>query len=114
MGVDKTIDGGNSWVNQYSFFYHNYDADIYFVNEQKGFAINGYFGSYGYLYYTTNGGLNWNENHDIQYLVNSIKFVNSNTGYMLALGYDNEIQLSKTINGGVNWILHNINSTKIN
>ncbi len=112
-GVDKTTDGGNSWINQYPFFYHNYDADIYFINEQKGFAVNGYFGSYGYLYYTTNGGLNWNENHDFQYLVNSIKFVNTNTGYMLALGYYNEIQLSKTTNGGANWILHNINSTKI-
>jgi photosystem II stability/assembly factor-like uncharacterized protein len=112
-GVDKTTDGGNSWVIQYPFFYHNYDADIYFVNEQKGFAVNGYFGSYGYLYSTTNYGINWNLNYDFQYMVNSIKFVNNNTGYMLAIGTYNEIALSKTTNCGVNWILHSINTTRV-
>ena len=56
--IYRTNDGGNNWETVLalpqspSFF-----TDVYFVNNQVGYAV----GSYGKVYKTTNGGDNWED-----------------------------------------------------
>ena len=75
--------------------------DVFFLNENLGWAANGY---YARVYKTTDGGLNWtqqlNEN-DIPggYYFRNIEFLNEDIGFLGTLNGT----FFKTIDGGVNW-----------
>jgi photosystem II stability/assembly factor-like uncharacterized protein len=101
----RTIDGGNTWVTQYSQYYQDGTfSDIYFKNSMKGWAVGE--GGYSYpppdislFYLTLDGGVNW---IDQSYLFNkalsSICFSDDNHGWIA--GYKT---IMKTIDGGQTW-----------
>lgn len=103
-GLWKSTDAGTSWFQQIQFSPHQYNSDIYFVNEYTGFFASG--SPLGTLYRTTNRGLNW----DWLYIdVTGFSFPNENTGYAITsgmLGYE----IAKTTNTGVNWVIHSFNT----
>jgi len=75
--------------------------DVFFLNENLGWAANGY---YAAIYKTTDGGLNWSEQlneNDISggYYFRNIEFLNENIGFIGTLNGT----LFKTIDGGINW-----------
>lgn len=84
----KSTDGGNSWTDL-----KNSPLDIYalhFVNNKTGFAFGrgnysgGDFGhSYGSIYYTNDGGLNWSGTAAVKNvsLIESVSFPNNDIGY---------------------------------
>ncbi len=96
----KTTNGGINWS-----IYSNFESvlnDIFFTNNNSGYAV-GYNGSSrGVIFNTTNAGANWNT----QFLsttaqFTSVYFVNEYTGF--AGGRSNG-SLYKTYNAGLNWI----------
>jgi len=111
--IGKTIDGGNNWINIANntpmsnkliqdFLY--YDSVNYYV-----LARGIYPDPNGYIFKTTNSGLNWIQKYSYitgqdQYLY-GIHFVSSMTGY--AWGGTNS--LVKTTNSGNNWFTLNQN-----
>ena len=95
----KTTNGGNNWtsviVNTPSCTQEV--ADIYFIDSQKGFAIN----MCGKLLTTNNGGSSWSVN-DLFSGGNSfskISFIDNMIGYIT---WGNR-QLAKTTDGGLTW-----------
>ena len=75
--------------------------DVFFLNENLGWAANGY---YAAIYKTTDGGLNWTEQlneNDIpgSYYFRNIEFLNENIGFIGTLSGT----FFKTIDGGINW-----------
>ncbi|WP_431137581.1 YCF48-related protein [Psychroserpens mesophilus] len=75
--------------------------DVFFLNENLGWAANGY---YARIYKTTDGGLNWTEqlnenNIPGGYYFRNIEFLNENIGFIGTLNGT----FFKTIDGGVNW-----------
>ena len=80
-------------------------SDVFFINEQKGFAISSYAfaspynPSYG-LYKTTNGGINWERVPGAPNGVDLL-FIDSLTGF---IGGD---MIYKTTDGGISWYVPN-------
>jgi len=75
--------------------------DVFFLNENLGWAANGY---YAAVYKTTDGGLNWTEQlneNDLPggYYFRNIEFLNENIGF---IGTLNGV-FFKTIDGGATW-----------
>lgn len=75
--------------------------DVFFLNENMGWAANGFFAS---VYKTTDGGLNWQEQlteSDLggSFYFRNIEFLNENIGFVGTL---NSLFL-KTNDGGENW-----------
>ena len=75
--------------------------DVFFLNENLGWAANGFFAA---VYKTTDGGLNWTEQlneTDLSggYYFRNIEFINETIGF---LGTLNGV-LFRTIDGGENW-----------
>ncbi|MBR9847076.1 MAG: T9SS type A sorting domain-containing protein [Algicola sp.] len=75
--------------------------DVFFLNENVGWAANGF---YAAVYKTTDGGLNWTEQlneTDIpgNYYFRNIEFLNEDIGFIGTLNGT----VFKTIDGGVNW-----------
>lgn len=57
--IEKTTDGGLTWQSQYSSapssgIFHDWVADMHFINKDTGFAVGG--GGYGQFYRTHTGG----------------------------------------------------------
>ncbi|RKE90886.1 YCF48-related protein [Ichthyenterobacterium magnum] len=76
--------------------------DVFFLNENLGWAANGYYAS---VYKTTDGGLNWTEQVNEASLGGSfyfrnIEFLNQNVGFLGTLNG----KFFKTIDGGSNWV----------
>ncbi len=106
--IQKTTDGGLSWVTQNS----QTAADIHkihFINNNTGFASGDYNASgENFILKTTNGGINWNtylinpqhptyqEIRGCYFNGNTYGFTGGTSGYMY-----------KTSNGGINWIAEN-------
>ncbi|WP_323788177.1 YCF48-related protein [Psychroserpens sp.] len=75
--------------------------DVFFLNENLGWAANGY---YAAVYKTTDGGLNWTEqlnenNIPGGYYFRNIEFLNEDIGFIGTLNG----AFFKTIDGGSNW-----------
>jgi len=94
--IEKTTDGGNSWTLQ------NYDESyplmsVFFISEQKGFAVGGYYNSTGVLLSTSDGGQSWDIQNQTNPL-NTVFFINDSIGWIS--GYE---VILKTTDAGNNW-----------
>jgi photosystem II stability/assembly factor-like uncharacterized protein len=100
-GVIKTTNGGMNWiavisgVNKYG---------LYFLSEQTGWVIGGYWDDAGTIsrevFRTTNGGINFNRLYidSLQTFFQKIFFSDLNTGWIMTYN-----KLYRTTNSGVNW-----------
>jgi photosystem II stability/assembly factor-like uncharacterized protein len=80
--------------------------DVYFLNENLGWAANGF---YAAVYKTTDGGLNWTLQTDNAILgsnhyFRNIEFLDANVGFLGSLNG----KFYKTLDGGATWNLVNI------
>ncbi len=93
--IIKSTDKGENWVKLPKVFI-NQITQIYFINEQIGFA-----GGVGQeLYRTTDGGLTWQVTYyPKQLAINKFYFYDTNNGYAAC----NNGYLLHTTNGGLNW-----------
>ena len=101
--IRKTIDGGNTWVNQISNT-NNTLRSVFFTDADNGIIV----GADGIILRTTNGGTNWNiqVSGTTAFLI-SVFFTDANTG--IAVGDGGTIL--KTTDAGINWIKKVSNST---
>ena len=99
-GLFKSTDSGESWkdISQYSNSFSF--KSVYQVDNLVSFAG----GDQSGLFYTSNGGINWQENMDFKNttntknrLINDIQFI-GNTGWI-----GSDTGLFKSPNGGINW-----------
>lgn len=83
--VLKTIDGGENWTSQTLVNDSTFFLDVYFINENLGFALGIYaFASNSRSTWTTNdGGENWTKS---SYSFTSISFANDTVGYAIENG----------------------------
>jgi photosystem II stability/assembly factor-like uncharacterized protein len=101
--IEKTIDGGASWLPQTSPY--NYDMSPYsirFTDPYLGVIT----GHNGIVYYTINGGNSWNNRSpygSANLNIYSAQFLNLNTGYLAS----DSGKVHKTTNAGVNWVKQN-------
>lgn len=80
--------------------------DIYFINQNIGFAVGGDRYSEGYILKTIDGGINWarikesniDTNHELQ-TFNSIDFLNDSIGQIVGHGG----KIGRTYDGGNTW-----------
>ncbi|HSH65153.1 MAG TPA: hypothetical protein VLB84_05000 [Bacteroidia bacterium] len=86
--------------------YKGKQDDIYFINEQVGWYINGY----GKIYHTTDAGNHWTlQLEKKRTFFRCIAFIDSLHGFAGTVGTDyfpnvtDSIPLYKTIDGGLNW-----------
>jgi photosystem II stability/assembly factor-like uncharacterized protein len=75
-------------------------ADVFFISEEKGFAISGILSFYKALYKTTNGGITWASVPGAP-SGNDLLFLDSLTGYI------GSNQIYKTTDGGLTWYVPN-------
>lgn len=76
--IFKTIDGGETWSLQYHNAAINYFQDIFFTNNQEGWAV----GTDGCILHTTDGGETWEQqNCGITRSLVELSFPSSQTGY---------------------------------
>lgn len=101
--ISKTIDQGENWLLSNRIFVDDDLLDIYFVNNNNGWAVCWW----GKIYRTTNGSSSWKMVHEdstIWYL-NSIFFLNSNEGWAGGVGFPNNDTgiILHTTDGGNTW-----------
>jgi photosystem II stability/assembly factor-like uncharacterized protein len=96
-----------SWKKLNTEAYRGKQDDIYFVNENCGWYINGY----GKIFHTTDGGQNWTMQLEKKgTFFRCIAFIDSLTGFAGTVGTDyfpnvtDTIPLYKTTDGGKNWM----------
>lgn len=70
--------------------------DIYFVNADTGWAVNGD----GKIYKTADGGNSWTLQFNVGHYFRSVEFLNADTGFAGTLDHS----FFKTIDGGNTWI----------
>ena len=79
--------------------------DVYFVDENKGWAV----GSRGTLLHTVDGGTTWSSrNFETGLNFKALSFVNQDCGWILAIGdvgYNPANRIYKTTNGGADWFI---------
>ena len=104
MILDKTTDGGSSWIAIKSDFPQNLMA-CYFLDANNGYVT----GAHGYVTKTSDGGTTWSAAMTTNTIktLNSIVFLNSNLGF--ACGDSGTI--IKTTNGGNNWTNVSVSTT---
>lgn len=86
--------------------YRGKQDDIYFINENKGWYVNGF----GKIYHTVDGGQNWTLQLEKKgTFFRCIAFIDSLTGFAGTVGTDyfpnvtDTVPLYKTTDGGNNW-----------
>ena len=105
--IMKTIDGGENWIVQDSVDLNIFD--LYFVNNQVGWAVGGWSGAFEVtILKTDDGGENWiSQSGGVNGVLGSVYFLDENNGW--TVGEANTIL--KTTNGGTNWIQQSISGT---
>jgi photosystem II stability/assembly factor-like uncharacterized protein len=111
-GLYNTTDGGSNWNVKMQFSYgaeySEYLSSIYFINDNIGWAVGVLVvhwppfrsGSSGKIFYTSDGGSDWNEQFSgTTHWLSSVYFTDTNTGW--AVGDSGTILC--TSNGGLNW-----------
>lgn len=96
--IFKTNDGGNTWSQIYTNSSSANLNQIYFKDQNIGWALNGWVGE---VWKTTDGGYTWNIELTASAngaYPNSIEFVDANNGFIA--GYN---CVFKTTNGGATW-----------
>ena len=95
----STTDGGSNWQVG-SLAGTGYLQSISFQNVNTGYANS----LYGYIYKTTNSGLNWSIISNLPYYLFSAVFNNSDNGYATGGNLaDSSGVIYKTTDGGNNW-----------
>lgn len=96
----KTVNGGINWIpmstgadSTCSFL------SMLFINSTTGFICGSINSSTGFIFRTTNEGLNWQTTYQDTFQVNTMTFLNNSTGW--AAG--NSGTILRTTNGGLNW-----------
>lgn len=92
LRLNFTTDSGYSWNN---LFMNEDIKDIFFINENIGFAIDDFS-----VHKTIDGGVKWNRLEGLPYYLKTIYFLDNNRGFLG--GQNNEI--FATVDGGSNWI----------
>ena len=93
MKIQKTTNGGSSWITQTSISEAWRFYEIHFINEQTGYAV----GDFGVIAKTTNGGNNWiNQNSPTNNTLLSVYVTDTNECFIA--GINNAIL--KTTTGG--------------
>lgn len=106
-GNNGTLAYGNSFGDSWGLRNQGTGADIkdiYFMNNQTGWAAN----EWDQLLYTSNSGSNWSLTSPVGLeRLEGVCFTNNNTGYVLGLTNDDEggsaPTINKTTNGGSSW-----------
>jgi len=84
FGMYKTVDGGNTWTQNFGYFFTNCYS-MHFINDSIGWA-----GSYGNaIFKTVNGGLNWSQqsNPGLSEPIRTIAFADSVRGIAVSTSY---------------------------
>ena len=110
----KSTDGGVSW-NTFIGFDSNYTIlDGCFINSNDGW-ITGYNwdNSYGEIFKTTNGGINWIKKNTGYYGAygRAVYFINENLGWIGLQNYGLDGLLLSTTDGGNSWLSTNFSNT---
>jgi photosystem II stability/assembly factor-like uncharacterized protein len=105
-----------TWQKLNTDVYQKKQDDIYFVDENKGWYINGF----GKIYHTTNGGESWTLQLEKKgSFFRCIAFIDSLTGFVGTVGTDyfpnvtDTVPLYKTIDGGKNWTAVNYSGKQV-
>lgn len=107
--IYHTVDGGKHWELQYTSTGEFYLNDIWFKDNQKGFAV-GEASSTSFILKTTDGGRNWNKVHfasENDHGLTDILFTDNNNGWAFGMGAGSggqpETAILYTTDGGFNW-----------
>jgi photosystem II stability/assembly factor-like uncharacterized protein len=109
--VIKTTNGGNQWDTILTTLSHRYSFNsIFFPDATSGYVVGRYLWmqQYGFIYNTTDGGINWSyQDWDLGALsstnsLNSIFFPNVNTGFAVGQN-EGGAWIIKTTNAGSDW-----------
>lgn len=96
--LHKTTNAGINWSLVDGSFLPGSLSEIFFINELTGWSAN-YLTSMSAIYNTTNGGVNWVQQHSSQgYGMRSVFFTTPLTGYATEYGIGNA-SVFKTTNG---------------
>jgi photosystem II stability/assembly factor-like uncharacterized protein len=95
--IQKTTNGGGSWIMQNSGVFPETIIDIQFIDANTGWACGGN----GIIIKTTDGGTNWvPETSGTTNYLYSIVFINADTGWVAgSMG-----KIRKTTDGGATWV----------
>ncbi len=95
----KTTNGGNTWNIIKTFLNTSHFTDIDFISTSTGWAT-----SYGYIYKTIDGGINWTTCDPGYAYSSEIVFVNDNIGFVICqIG-----TILKSTDGGSSWVATSI------
>ena len=101
----RSYDGGQSFEYDTITSEYGFIQKISFLDNSTGFAITkDYYDREGYIFKTTDGGLNWYEtvlDDTLGAAFNDIEFTNSETGF--AIGGNSSSKGYKTTDGGESW-----------
>lgn len=92
----RTTDGGATWIEEevYEIGIGSL-TDVFFISLTEGWATNG-----EHVFYTSDGGVNWNQISQITTgSINRFFFTSSTSGYGVGLGG----HIVKTTDGGITW-----------
>jgi len=110
--IFKTADAGETWSfttpEQFPFNSTPSFYGIYFINSLTGWVCGGS----GYIFKTTNGGVNWVLQSSFEHrLLRSIFFTDQNNGWACGTDISFNDALLKTTNGGETWIDNDMGTT---
>ncbi len=99
----KTTDGGLNWFSQINYYESFLIANLYFINEQTGWAVNCTNDEGWGVMKTNDGGNNWSTLY-IGHFISCLYMLNELTGWASGCNPGaTEGAVLKTTNGGINW-----------